>query len=692
MSLLQNIGIALVLVAAAGAIYAQSFSFGSVNFDDPDYLAGSIHLENGLSIEGLRWAFTTPTLWNYIPLTLASHMLDRTLFGDNLGGYHLMSVALHALNSVLLFGALFSMTGARWPSAAVAMLFAAHPLNVESVAWISERKNVLSTAFWILSVWGYAGYARRPGVTRYLGVALLLALGLLAKPMLVTLPLVLLLLDYWPLDRIRWGRSTAEGRASSFAPSSIGFLIVEKLPLLAISAAASVATLRAQDYGAVSTEALTLLERLANAVVAYARYLGKIVWPLDLTLHYPHPYLPEMGGVPLETWQIAGAVVLLLVLTILSTVAVRRRYLVVGWLWFLGTLVPTIGLVQVGHQALADRYAYVPAIGLFLAVSWASFEGVEHFRILRPASTRALLAAAAAGIAALAVASWHQVGYWQDSVSLFEHTLAVIPKNPKISYNLANEYRARGDMDAAIRNYRIALETDPNSIRTLTNLGSALNSKGEYDAAIETCKSALGVSPRHAHAYNNLGVALQLKGEYDSAMASFRRAIELNPGQPDAHSNLAKALSLKGEFEVAIAHFLKALESRVLAHKPSTFSGLGNAFFNLDRIEEAETAYRRAIELDPRQQHAQSNLGVTLARQGQLGEAIAHYRLAIAASPDFAPAHNNLGDALRAQGKVEEAIEAYEDALRADPGYARAAKNLENAKKAPNLAGAARSR
>ena len=606
-SLLQNIGIALVLVGATVAIYAQSFSFGSVNFDDPDYLSSSIHLEKGLSIEGLRWAFTTPTILNYIPLTLASHMLDKTLFGDNLGGYHLISVALHALNSVLLFGALFSMTGARWPSAAVALLFAVHPLNVESVAWISERKNVLSTTFWILSVWGYAGYARRPGVTRYLGVALLLVLGLLAKPMLVTLPLALLLLDYWPLDRIRWGESTAgRRRASSFAPRSIGFLIVEKLPLLVISAASSVATLRAQGRWAAQTEALSLLERLANAVVAYARYLGKIVWPLDLTMHYPHPYMPEMGGVPLEAWQIAGAVVILLVLTVLSTVAVRRRYLAVGWLWFLGTLVPTIGLVQVGHQALADRYAYVPAIGLFLAVSWAASEGVEHFRILRPVSTRVLLAAAAAGIAALAVASWHQVGYWQDSVSLFEHTVALIPKNPKIHYNLANEYRARGEMEAAILNYRIALEADPNSVRTLTNLGAALNSKGDYDAAIDACKSALGLNPRFARAHNNLGVALQMKGEYDVAMVSFRRAVELGPRQPDAHSNLAKALSLRGEFEEAIAQFRLAISA--LPDFAATHNDLGDALRAQGKLEEAIEAYEDALRADPGFARAARNL------------------------------------------------------------------------------------
>jgi len=690
--LLKNLAIALALVGATVAIYAQSFSFGAVGFDDPEYLASNTHLEKGLSLEGLGWAFTTPTISNYIPLTLASHMLDRTLFGDDLGGHHLMSVALHALNSVLLFGALLSMTGARWPSASVAMLFAVHPLNVESVAWISERKNVLSTAFWMLSLWGYARYARRPSVTRYLGVALLLALGLLAKPMLVTLPLVLLLLDYWPLDRIRWGKSTAGNRASAFATRPVGFLIVEKLPLLAISVAASVATLRAQDHAVAATATLSLLQRGANAVVAYARYLGKIVWPSDLGIHYPHPYLPELGGVPLAAWQIAGAAVLLLVLTLLATVALRRRYLTVGWLWFLGTLVPTIGLVQAGHQALADRYAYVPAIGLFTAVAWAGSEGVERLRTSRPAPARALWVAAAAVTATLAVISWQQVGYWRDSVSLFEHTLAVIPKNPKIRYNLANEYRALGNLDAAIRNYRIALETDPTSLRILANLGGALISNGEYDAAIDTSKTALGLNPRDAHAYTNLGIAFQMKGEYDSAMASFRRAIELDPGKPEAHSNLAKALGFRGAFEEAIPHFLEALESRALANRPDALTDLGNAYFNLGRLGEAETTYRRAIALDPRHPHAQYNLGVTLTRQRKLGEAIAHFRLAIAASPGFAAAHNILGDTLRALGKVEEAIEAYEDALRADPGFAPAAKNLENARKALNPTGAARSR
>ncbi len=678
-SLRRNFGIALILVAAVVAIYAQSFRFGAVRFDDPQYLAGNIHLQNGLSVDGLKWSFSGPFGSNYFPLTLLSHMLDRTLFGDNLGGHHLTSVALHALNSILLFGALFSLTGARGPSAAVAMLFAVHPLNVESVAWIAERKNVLSTTFWILSMWSYARYARRASLARYLCTVLLLVLGLLAKPMLVTLPLVFLLLDYWPLDRIRWRKSKAAERTPSLPRRSVGFLIAEKLPLLAICVASSVVTLHAQSRGIPSSETLPLLPRLANAVVAYVRYLGKTGWPAELTMHYPHPYVPGMGGEPLDAWQIAGAATLLLVLTVLAIAVVRRRYLLVGWFWFLGTLVPTIGFVQVGDQALADRYAYVTAIGLFLAVSWAGSEWIAHLRISRPASTRALLVTAGAGIVALALASWQQVGYWRDSVTLFEYTLAVIPKNPKIRYNLANEYRARGDMDAAIRNYRIALETDFESVKTRINLGNALRSKGELDAAIDVYQSALDREPRNANAHNGLGTVLRAKGDVDTAILRYRYAIALDPVFHLAHYNLANALQSQGEFKEAVVHYLEALEEGV--RDPKIFNNLGNTFWSLDRNEDAETAYRVAIEFDPGHYRAHNNLGMLLVSQEKFDEAIIHYRLAIAASPDYALAHNNLGEALRVQGKLDEAVDAYAEALRADPGFTQASENLENARK-----------
>ena len=680
--LLKNLGIVLILAAAVVAIYAQSYRFGVVRFDDRHYISGNTYLQNGLSVDGLKWAFSTSYGSNYLPLTLASHMLDRTLFDDDIGRHHLTSVALHALNSILLFCVLFSMTGARGPSAVVAMLFAVHPLNVESVAWIAERKNVLSTTFWILSMWAYASYARRAsfaGDMLYLCAALLLTLGLLAKPMLVTLPLVFLLLDYWPLDRIRWGKPKAEEGVLSLSRSSIGFLIFEKLPLLAICVAASFVTLWAQGRGISSTEALPVLPRVWNALVAYARYLGMTAWPADLTMHYPHPYMPAMGGEPLEVWQFVGAATLLLALSVLAIAAVRRRYLLVGWFWFLGVLVPTIGLVQVGNQGLADRYTYVPAIGLFLAVSWAGSEWIGRFRKTHPGFTRALLLGVGAGIAALALASWHQVSYWRDTVSLFEHTLAIIPKNPKIRYNLANEYRALGNTEAAIRNYRIALETNSESVRTRINLGNALRSNGELDAAIDTYQAALDREPRNVKAHNSLGTVLHAKGDVDAAILRYRYAIALDPEYRLAHFNLANALQSKGDFEGSVVHYLEAIDDNV--RDPKIFNNLGNVFRSLDRNEDAETAYRVAIKFDPGHYLAQNNLGLLLASQEKLDEAIAHYRSAISVSPDYAAAHNNLGDALRAQGNLDEAVSAYAEALRADPDFAQASENFDSAKK-----------
>jgi len=665
----------LALAVAVFAVYAQSFGFGAVRFDDPQYLAGNLHLRQGLSVAGVRWAFSSFFGANYFPLTLLSHMLDRTLFGDQLGGHHFVSVALHALNSILLFGALRSLTGARAPSAVVAMLFAVHPLNVESVAWIAERKNVLSTTFWMLSMWSYAGYARRASLALYLCTALTLALGLLAKPMLVTLPFVLLLLDFWPLERTRWGAAQPAARAPACARRSTGFLIVEKLPLLAICAASCLVTLRAQHRGIASLDALPLLERIANAIVSYAQYLGKTVWPAGLAMHYPHPYLPAMGGRPLEAWQIAGAAILLAALSIVAIALSRRRYVLVGWLWFLGTLVPTIGLVPVGDQAYADRYAYVPTIGLFVALSWAGRDWIARERTAHATLVRASLAAAGAAIAALGVVAWHQVAYWRDSVSLFEHTLELVPKNPKIRYNLANEYRARGELDTAIRHYRIALETDPDSVSTRINLANALRSKGDLSAAIDEYRSALDRDPRSKNAHNGLGAVLRATGDVDAAIRQFRDAVELDPRFSLAHYNLANALQSKGEYDEAVSHYLEALKRS--SRDPKIYNNLANALSKLDRPADAEAAYRAALALDPRHYRAQNNLAVLLASQGKLDEAIDHYRLAIAAAPDYATAYNNLGDALRAQGRLDEAAAAYGQALRADPDLAEASASLE---------------
>ncbi len=633
-----SFAIALALVLAVAAVYLQTAEFDLIRFDDRHYVSGSDHLNHGLSAEGIRWAFSAPFASNYFPLTLMSHMLDRSLFGADYGAHHLSSVVIHMLNSVLLFVVLTSLTGARTPSAVVAALFAVHPLNVESVAWIAERKNVLSTTFWILSMASYAAYARRGGVLRYLGTALLLAAGLLSKPMLVTLPLVFMLLDYWPLRRIPWGPTDPHQATPSCAPRSFGFLVLEKLPLLALSLASSWMTLQVQRSTVRASEAIEWWQRGANASVAYVRYLGKLVWPSELTMHYPHPYAPAAGGTGLELWQVVASAALLIVL---SLVATRRRYLTVGWLWFVGTLVPTIGIVQVGNQALADRYAYVPAIGVFIAIVWACAEGVARNRAAKTIAVVGGVVASA--LLALGVASHQQAHYWQDTVTLFERVVDLIPRNPKIRYNLANEYRARGELETAIGHYQFALETDPEAHNLRINLANSLKSVGRLDEAVEMYESVLAREPRSAVAYNNLGATLLSQGKVDEAITSLRTAIAIEPMRNSAHINLADALSQKGDTEGAARHYMNAIQAG--STRTSTWRKLGAA----------------------------------LVADGRPDDALLVYRQTVVMHPDDAEAHNALGELLLDRGESESALEAFREALRADPQLDPARTNLERA-------------
>jgi len=627
-----DLAIAGALVAAVLAIYAQTAGFDLVRFDDRKYVAGSDHLQAGLSVEGVRWAFSAPYASNYFPLTLMSHMLDRSLFGANYGGHHLTSVSIHALNSVLLFFVLLSLTGSRYPSAVVAALFAVHPLNVESVAWVAERKNVLSTTFWLLSTAGYVAYARRGGVIRYLGTALLLAAGLLSKPMLVTLPLVFLLLDYWPLRRMASG---APDVAASQRQRSTGFLVLEKLPLLALSGLSSWMTLHVQSATVRSTNVIDVWQRIANATVAYARYLGKLCWPHELAMHYPHPYAPDAGGVGLEPWQIAGSAALLIVLSLLAT---RRRYLTVGWLWFVGTLVPTIGIVQVGNQAFADRYAYVPAIGIFIAVVWTVAEWVAQHRTSRSIAVTG--ATAAAALLALGIAASQQAAYWKDTTTLFRRVLELIPRNPKIRYNLANEYRARGELELAIRHYQIALATDSEANNLRINLANSLKRAGRLDQAVEMYQSVLERDPRSAVAYNNLGATLLSQDRVDEAIASLQRAIAIEPMRYSAHINLADALARAGDTEGAARHYMNAIQAG--SKRTSTWRKLGAALVADERPDDALLVYRQAVFLHPDDALAQHALGRLLDSRGEREAAIAAFREALRADPELAEARADL--------------------------------------------------
>jgi tetratricopeptide (TPR) repeat protein len=626
--------LSIALIAGTLAVYAQVIGFEFVTWDDPLFVTSNAQVQRGLTADGFVYALSAPiaTMWH--PLTILSHMLDVELYGLDPAGHHLTSVALHILNTLLLFWTLQSMTDAPWRCAFVAAVFAVHPLHVESVAWVAERKDVLSIAFGLLSIRAYVAYAKRGGSSRYALVIVLFAFALLAKPMLVTLPFLLLLLDYWPLGRhtTAGGGATleAQGEAAG-APGdprrrSAVQLLVEKLPLLCLSAVASIATFTAhRGAGTLEDGArVSMTLRAANAVVSYVRYIGKAIWPVDLAPLYPHPNLP--GGTPWTPWQILGAITLLALLT-LSVILARRRYAVVGWLWYLGVLVPVLGLVQVGQHAMADRYTYLSLVGLLIIVAWSGAELASRRPGLRP-----LIAAIGVGVVVASMASARQQArVWRDSLTLYEHALALAPAAPLMRNNLGTLLNAQGRVDEAIHHYRWALRVNPEYASAHNNLANALRARGETDEAVRHYRRAVEIEPRLATAHNGLGQVLQGQGELDQAIDHFRRALEVAPEAAELHNNLGVALAMQRELGSAVAHF------------------------------------EEAIELEPRHAHAHSNLANVLVLQGNLEHAVQQYRVALEISPDSVQVHRNAGRTLHALGRYDEAITHYRKALELDP-------------------------
>lgn len=570
-------------------MYARVWQHGFVNLDDAQYVSDNPAVSGGLSARGLSWAFTTPHAGNWHPLTWLSHMLDVELYGMNAGPHHLTSLLLHVASALLLFGLLHRMTGALFRSAFVAALFALHPLHVESVAWVAERKDVLSTLFFLLTIRAYLAYVRRPRPSRYALVLVLFALGLMAKPMLVTLPFVLLLLDYWPLGR---------------APSRR--LVVEKLPLLALALASSVVTfLVQQQAGAVKgLDALPFDHRLANAVMAYAAYIGKMLWPVQLAAIYPYP-------ASRSAWLVAAAAAGLIAVTVLTLRAARRHpYLPVGWLWYLGTLMPVIGLVQVGSQPMADRYTYVPLIGLFLIVAW----GMPDLLARWPHRDLALGVAAGSVILGCALAARAQVRHWRNSVALWQHALEVTTENPRAHNNLGHALAREGRGREAIGYYTEAVRIKPDYAEAHNNIGYALADQGRVREAIAHYSEALRVLPDYAEAHNNLGVALAGEGNADGAIQHLSDAVRIEPGRAEAHNNLGAVLAGQGRLEDAIRHLAEAVELR---------PGYADARRNL-----AMAHYERAV---------------TLAGQGRTSEAVGHLESVL----KLDPSHEQASGALR---------------------------------------------
>ncbi len=573
----RDVAVCLGLIAASFAVYARVLGHGFVSFDDPNYLVENEMVRGGLTWAGVKWAFTTSHAANWHPFTWLSHMLDVELFGMRAGGHHATNVALHGLNAALLFLGLRGMTRAFWPSVLVAALFVLHPLRAESVAWAAERKDVLSATFWMTCLLAWAWYARRPSLGKYAVVALSLALGLMAKPMLVTLPFVLLLLDFWPLRRLRDGTAWR--------------LVLEKIPLLLLVAGSCLATMWAQESGGSvrSLGALSLDERLAVVPLSYVGYLAKTIWPVGLACFYPHPAIGIGGEVSILGAKTIGAILALLVITACAVRWGRRiPYLPVGWFWYLGTLVPVVGLFQVGDQAMADRYAYVPLVGIYLAAVW----GIVHVAGSR-LPRFALGAGAAAVLVALGIATWLQAGTWRDSLTLFEHAASVTERNYLAHTVVAQEREKLGELEAARDHLEEALRFRPGYVAARNRLGIVYGKLGDWDRAVAFYEEAIRSQPRNVDAYVSLAGILAGGRDPGRARSLLEQALAIDPNHARAHGNLG-----------------------ALAEQAGDLAG-------------ARRRYERAIELDPRLVEAHINLAALLQRTGDERRAVDHYRAAL---------------------------------------------------------------
>lgn len=596
--------------------YFGIWNFDFVSLDDPQYITQNPQVQAGLTTDSIAWAWTTTTASNWHPISWLSHMLDVEIYGLNAGGHHVSSVLLHGFNTLLLFGFLARATGNVGRSAFVAALFAVHPLHVESVAWVSERKDVLSTFFMLLCLWSYLAWVKTPTWVAYAAVGLSLAMGLMAKPMLVTLPFVLLLLDAWPLNRltlVHFDRAVFIG------------LLKEKLPLFALALASIIITVLVQGKGGAiaSTQTVSLDIRLANAVVSYVNYILHMFAPVDLAALYPFP-------ITIPVWKWLGSVMLLLSVTAIALkYRITRPWLMVGWLFFLGTLVPVIGLVQVGSQAMADRYTYVPLIGLFIIISWGGYDLLGK----SANKTTPLLATALLILATLTALAYAQSRFWQNSATLWKHTLA----------NTSNNYRAQ------------------------SAYGSILVTQGKVAEAIPYFRNAIRIQPQFARAHNKLGAALAELGQHADAIPYYRNAIAIQSGQAEALNNLGNALAKTGELDEALTYYKSAIAAD--ANYASPHNGLGSALDDLGKLDEAIAEYEKAILLQANFAAAHSNLAVAWFRKGNLEQAVSSAQKAIQLQPANPSYQYNLAIIQIKNNQPELARQNLNLALKIDPGY-----------------------
>ncbi len=580
--------ISLFLTLAILIVYCQAIHFDFNNYDDNLYVTENQQVRAGLTVKGFCWAFTTGHASNWHPLTWLSHMLDCELYGLNPMGHHWTNIQIHLANSILLFLLLNIMTGSIWQSGFVAALFALHPLHVESVVWIAERKDVLCAFFWILSILAYVRYTRKQSKINYLLIVVLFSFGLMSKPMIVTLPFTLLLLDFWPLSRFQ--SMLQKQQIPVF--KAIACLVREKIPLFILSAILCLITFLVQQSGGAVTsiETLSLKVRVANAIVSYTSYIGKMIWPLNLAILYPfRESCPE---------QIIMSLLLLLVLSALVVRAWRKfPYLTIGWFWYLGTLIPVIGLVQVGAQSMADRYTYVPLIGIFIIIAWGMRDIAAKWqgqKILLPIFS---------GIVFIffIICTWLQVHYWQDGITLFKHTVEVTHNNSIAHRNLAHALNLHGKRDEALVHYFKALQINPKYTEAYNDIGNILACQGKINDAIYHYQEALRINPKYAGAYYNLGKIYANKGDVENAILFYKKTLQVIPNMTEALYNLSWIYATNkddkfrnGKEAVKLAEKLCGLQNYSY---PLSLDALAAAYAEAKRFDDAVFTAKKALEL-----------------------------------------------------------------------------------------------
>ena len=658
-----TIGIFLVLITLATFLPLKNHEF--IEFDDSMYVTENFHIQSGFKWKNIIWAFSTFHFGNWHPLTWLSYMLDYYLYGMNPGGYHLTNLIFHMANTLLLFWVLYRMTGAIWKSAFVASFFALHPLHVESVAWVADRRDVLSTFFWILTMWAYVHYSDKPNFQRYLLVFICFGLGLMCKAMLITLPFVMLLLDYWPLDRYHHGKSRHHSDSmpkpedNHSEKSVILRLILEKIPFLALTVIFTILNFIAQQkLGALKpVDIFPITHRLANALNSYIGYLQKMVWPHHLSIFYPYPQTVDHWKVIVAGFMLAGISIFV------ARNICKHPYLFLGWLWYLGTLIPVIGLLQIGDHAMADRYTYVPLIGPSIMIAW----GVPHF-VSKLSYRRFILALLTIlSISSLTISTWVQISYWQNSITLFEHALNVTDRNYLAHNNLGIALYKQGKNKEAIAHFSEALKIRPNGVGILNNLGAALARQGRAKEAVLHFQKLLELTPNDEGAHYNLGLAFLNERQWENAIKHFKEVIRIKPQNDEMHYRVGTILEKLDRFKAASLYYKKTI--RINPSHDKAHYHLGICLVRLNQLETAIKHFKEAIRITPEYQEAHNNLGVTYAQQKKFAEAIKHYSKALQLKPDSMITHLNFGIALAQQKNFKDAIKHYSEALKIAPDY-----------------------